>query len=194
MTQHFNKFVKGLAINMRCKICALVNLVKEAIHSFFTKGKFISSLPVYLLFFALIPQWVLAEEFIPVDPNIYEENHIGVPTEYLHEKSLFKLRNRLPEEQKFLTFKPKKNKQAEVNKYLFSKEMTMSERNSLAWKVEELGLFTGEQDRKLFVLDEDTNVAKNNTKWLTILFGLFICLSICCLMILAPRINSGNHN
>ncbi|CAH0302018.1 hypothetical protein SRABI96_04637 [Peribacillus sp. Bi96] len=125
-----------------------------------------------------------------VEPNEYQEKDIDIQTEYFHEEGLLEQKQRLPEEQKDLTFERGKYDVMEsVKDTLFLSPITEKNNNTIASKADQLGLFSevGIRTRS----GEETEPSLHFD--LTILLGIVLALSVVCLFfILIPKMGKQN--
>lgn len=131
----------------------------------------------------------VSANYIPVEPNKYDEKKIKLQTDYIHEKSLLNRRTKIPEAQKMLTFEPKKKPtNDEIKGSLFVSQQI--ENNTITAKAEELALFSEVEESYSYVSDSDQNQYKESSIWLTIFYGLAAIISAGLLFfVLVPKIN-----
>ncbi|WP_285769084.1 type VII secretion protein EssA [Peribacillus sp. SI8-4] len=136
---------------------------------------------VFTLFFSHAPHGDAEEQM--VEPNEYQEKDIDVQTEYFHEEGLLEQKQRLPEEQKDLTFERGKYDAVDSMKdSLF--HSPVENHNTIASKAEQLGLFKETGSRMASEEEEAPSMHVD----LTILLGIILALSVVCLFfILIPK-------
>lgn len=147
-------------------------------------------MPVLLiLFFSHAPHGG-AEEEPMVEPNEYQEKDIDIQTEYFHEEGLLEQKQKLPEDQKDLTFERGKYDAIDsVKDSLFLSPVTENQNNTIASKSEQLGLFS--EARIPTRNEEETEPSLNFD--LTILLGIVLALLVVCLFfILIPKMGKLN--
>ncbi|MGE7763296.1 type VII secretion protein EssA [Peribacillus sp. NPDC097895] len=147
-------------------------------------------MPILLILFFSHTSHSVAEEEPMVEPNEYQEKNIDIQTEYFHEEGLLEQKQRLPEEQKDLTFeRGKYDVMDSVKDTLFLSPITEENNNTIASKADQLGLFSevGIRTRS----GEETEPSLNFD--LTILLGIVLALSVVCLFfILIPKMGKQN--
>jgi len=141
------------------------------------------------LLFLCFGSMSVSANYIPVEPNKYDEKKIKLQTDYIHEKSLLNRRTKIPEAQKMLTFEPKKKPtNDEIKGSLFVSQQI--ENNTITAKAEELALFSEVEESYSYVSDSDQNQYKESSIWLTIFYGLAAIISAGLLFfVLVPKIN-----
>jgi len=134
----------------------------------------------------------VSANYIPVEPNKYEEKKIKLQTDYIHEKSLLNRRTKIPEAQKMLTFEPKKRPSNEKIKGTLFVSHQM-ENNTITAKAEELALFSDVEKRYSYVAESDQNLYKESSIWLSIFYGLAAMISAGLLFfVLVPKLNQSS--
>ncbi|MCU9612782.1 type VII secretion protein EssA [Caldibacillus lycopersici] len=140
-----------------------------------------------ILFILLRPPESKAEDYIPVEPNIYEENEITIPTEYFHENSYLNRKARLPEEQLLLTFEQKENAQLDqIETALFTSPS--NQLNTISVKASNLQLFFKESDKNTYVLEDNELMEKDNSMWFSVVLGAIVSAIVgYILIVLVPK-------
>ncbi|MGW6298835.1 type VII secretion protein EssA [Peribacillus butanolivorans] len=140
-------------------------------------------LALFILFFSQ-PTNGHAEEEPIVEPNEYHEKNIDIQTEYFHEEELLKQKQRLPEEQKDLTFERGKYDVLDTTKDSLFLSPVTENNNTIASKAEQLGLFSEVNIRTRS--NEGTESSVNFD--LPLLLGIVLALAVICLFfILIPK-------
>ncbi|MBH0158207.1 type VII secretion protein EssA [Fictibacillus sp. 5RED26] len=145
--------------------------------------KILSGMILFLI--CIGPETVFAGATIrDLAPNLYEENQIKESTEYLQEESLSDKKERLPEEQKDLTFtKTADNQLEDLQGGLFDQSVKMD--NSTASKAKTMGLFSAGSEDTLSnsVDDEEQNVNKSGFS-ISVIYSALIILGVAVLLAL----------
>ncbi|MET3321237.1 UNVERIFIED_ORG: type VII secretion protein EssA [Peribacillus simplex] len=146
-------------------------------------------LALLILFFSQ-PTNGHAEEEPIVEPNEYHEKNIDIQTEYFHEEELLKQKQRLPDEQKDLTFERGKYDALDSTKDSLFLSPVTGNNNTIASKAEQLGLFSEVNIRTRSNEGTESSVSID----LTLLLGIVLALAVICLFfILIPKIGKLNE-
>ncbi|WP_026693090.1 type VII secretion protein EssA [Peribacillus kribbensis] len=131
-----------------------------------------------------------AQEHADVKPNTYKDKNIKLNTDYFHEDSLLKEKAVLPDEQKMLTFKKKKNtliSNVERKLFISSEHQT----TAAGVKAEQLNLFTDPNLNSAPIYKDPSSSDKEENKlYLPLIFGvLLIMIILFMFLVLVPRIS-----
>ena len=131
-------------------------------------------------------------DFNNLTPNTYEKREFKENTDYLHEKSLYENKKRIPEEQKDLTFTQKNLDPLEgVKDKLFDGGEAMN--NTITAKAEQLQLFTDSDPESIYKAEDLAPVEHKNK--LTILYIILLVIAIGVTMgFLIPRMAKHASN
>lgn len=142
---------------------------------------------LFILFFIDHPHGHAEEPM--VEPNEYQEKDIDIQTEYFHEEGLLEQKQRLPEEQKDLSFERGKYDAVDsVTDSLFLSPVTENN-NTIASKAEQLGLF--KEAGKRMTSEEEAEPSLHFD--LTILLVIILALAVVCLFfIIIPKMGKLN--
>ncbi|WP_409291185.1 type VII secretion protein EssA [Peribacillus sp. SCS-37] len=137
-----------------------------------------------------VPGAAFAEEGPAPRPNQYEKKKLDLDTEYIHEGSLLKEKERLSEEQKLLTFKREEKKLFEAVKgRLFMSDAKVTTASS---KAEKLNLFTGENASQPKKIKREEPAGEGTAAFLPVILGVLLAICVLFLFfILVPRINKA---
>ncbi|WP_409296646.1 type VII secretion protein EssA [Peribacillus sp. SCS-26] len=137
-----------------------------------------------------VPGTALAEEGPAPEPNQYEKKKLDLDTEYIREGSLLKEKERLPEEQKLLTFKREEKKLFEAVKgRLFMSDAKVTTASS---KAEKLNLFTGENASQPKKIKREEPAGEGTGAFLPVILGILLAVCVLFLFfILVPKINKA---
>lgn len=117
-----------------------------------------------------------------LEPNVYEKGKVNPNTDYLHEKSLYELKQPIPEEQKGLTFEKEDNPNEKIKKKLFQDQT--NENNTIAAKAEQWKLFGDEKMKSYQTRKYDSLVETKENTHLVMLYIVCIMIGIVLIFLL----------